>query len=851
MVASLEPDFAHLLSQAEALATRRHEELRGVHLLAAAGAVPGGVRDVLELHGAGFRKVLDQWEKFPETGPRENPALLRQHVRDVARTFGSRSPDAVHLVIALLEEVRGSARRVLEALGVDLRTLQAQVAQIGQGLPKQIGQGAAAPRTPARGQVVPVMPREPIHRTHSAHSRPALVSAPAASHSASGRGKSPGRTLSPIPDVGPTPLPGQRKSLDQADASDLAQDIASALFGASGDESTVTNDDLTVEEVSILEQRYGLSKKQFPILSQVGRNLTLAAALGLSDPVVGRDEEIEKALDILAKRQGNNPCLIGAAGVGKTSVARGVAAQLFENEGDDRILIEIPISELLAGTGVRGALAGRLSALKKEVKAAGDRVVLFFDEIHQLFGGDAAEEIVSDLKLSLARGELPCIGATTTSEYRRVIEAEPALSRRFSPIEVEEPNREDAFLILCSLASRLETHHRVSYEEEAIALSISWSLRYLPGRCLPDKAVSLLDLAGARARRRAQDRVTAKEVAEVVAAEANMPVERLLESDADRMLQLREILCERVIGHEEHLDRIARILRRNAAGLGGRRPIGTFLLLGPTGVGKTETAKAIAEVLFHSESAMTRIDMAEMSESHAVAKLMGAPPGYVGHDAGGQLTEAVRRRPYQVLLLDEIEKAHPEVLTAFLAVFDEGRMTDSRGRLVDFTNTVIILTSNLGGAEIAAGSRKKVGFSSGQRDVEDGQKAALAAARRALPPELFNRIDEVLPFAPLTRADVRKIGRKLCRGLADEIELSRGIALSICDSAIELLLDQGGFDPELGARPLRRMVARKIEAPLAEAILSGELSAGDTWMVVAEDNELVFDIVCAQEGAAQ
>ena len=388
-------------------------------------------------------------------------------------------------------------------------------------------------------------------------------------------------------------------------------------------------------------------------------------------------------------------------------------------------------------------------------------------------------------------------------------------------------------------------------EEEALALSISWSLRYLPGRCLPDKAVSLLDLAGARARRRAQDRVTPKEVAEVVAAEANMPVERLLESDADRMLQLREILCERVIGHEEHLEKIARILRRNAAGLGGRRPIGTFLLLGPTGVGKTETAKAIAEVLFHSESAMTRIDMAEMSESHAVAKLMGAPPGYVGHDAGGQLTGAVRRRPYQVVLLDEIEKAHPEVLTAFLAVFDEGRMTDSRGRLVDFTNTVIVLTSNLGSSEIAAGSRKKVGFSSGERDVLDGQKLAVSAARRALPPELFNRIDEVLPFAPLTRDDVRKIGRKLCRGLADEIELSRGIALCICDSAIEVLLDQGGFDPELGARPLRRMVARKIEAPLAEAILSGELSAGDSWMVEGEGSELVFDIVREQEGAAE
>ncbi|HXS17322.1 MAG TPA: AAA family ATPase, partial [Polyangiaceae bacterium] len=267
------------------------------------------------------------------------------------------------------------------------------------------------------------------------------------------------------------------------------------------------------------------------------------------------------------------------------------------------------------------------------------------------------------------------------------------------------------------------------------------------------------------------------------------------------------------------------------------------LLLGPTGVGKTETAKAIAEVLFHNESAMTRIDMAEMSEAHAVAKLVGAPPGYIGHDAGGQLTDAVRRRPYQVLLLDEIEKAHPEVLTAFLAVFDEGRMTDSRGRLVDFTNTVIVLTSNLGAQHLVTSSKKRVGFSSQAAVLDDHRKPLLSAAREALAPELFNRIDEILPFSPLSRGDVFKIGRKLCQGLSDEMELSRGIALSISDEAIEVLLEQGGFEPELGARPLRRTIARKIEAPLAEAILAGELKAGDTWLVEASAGQLCFDTV--------
>jgi ATP-dependent Clp protease ATP-binding subunit ClpC len=316
------------------------------------------------------------------------------------------------------------------------------------------------------------------------------------------------------------------------------------------------------------------------------------------------------------------------------------------------------------------------------------------------------------------------------------------------------------------------------------------------------------------------------------------------------MLTLDQILCERVIGHEEHLRRIARILRRNAAGLGGQRPIGTFLLLGPTGVGKTETAKAIAEALFHSETAMTRIDMAELSEAHAVAKLVGAPPGYVGHDAGGQLTEAVRKRPYQVVLLDEIEKAHPEVLTAFLAVFDEGRMTDSRGRLVDFTNTVLILTSNIGGAEVAPTVRKRVGFSSAEASSTDVQKAVENAAKRALPPELYNRIDEVLPFAPLTRDDLRKIGRKLCQGLSDQVELSRGVRLQIEDSAIEELLDQGGFEPELGARPLRRVLSRLIEAPLSEALLADELQAGDTWSIKADAEGLVFSVSANPEADA-
>lgn len=860
MGVSSEPAVVHLFHQAEALAARRHEALVGLHLLAALGAVPSAVRDVLDECHAGFRRVLDCWERQPNPGSGENLQLLRRRVRDVARAFGSRNPEAPHLLLALLDDTNGSARHVLKELGVDVLVLRSKALQIGQGLPTRMrielpSRLATSLPTPpraaqslaaVRGQVVPVMPEHPVVPPRVAQRNPGGI-VPSTEGSSRVRG---GQAMPVVPDVGPTPLPQSRVRRPHVQR-------VSAPCGPQPNPRPELLRDEVFEQAADggagdgFEQRpsYELPPKKFPILTQIGRNLTLSAALGQADPVVGRDEEVEQALDVLAKRHGNNPCLIGAAGVGKTSVARGIAQALLATLGDERLVFEIPISELVAGTGVRGALAGRLAALKKEVKAAGPRVILFFDEIHQLFAGDAAEEIAADLKMTLARGELPCIGATSQSEYQRVIDADPALARRFTPVEIDEPSREDAFLILSSLAPRLEQHHRVSYDEEALALSISWSLRFLPGRCLPDKAVSVLDLAGARTQRRGNAVVDAEAVAQVVASQANMPVERLLESDGERMLQLEDILCARVVGHEAHLQRIARILRRNAAGLGGRRPIGTFLLLGPTGVGKTETAKAIAEVLFHHESAMTRIDMAEMSEAHAVAKLVGAPPGYVGHDAGGQLTEAVRRRPYQVLLLDEIEKAHPDVLTAFLAVFDEGRMTDSRGRLVDFTNTVIVLTSNLGSRELTELGRKRVGFSSGEHSADAPNEILVAAARKALPPELYNRIDEVLPFSPLARGDVLRIGRKLCDGLSDEVELSRGVRVAICESAIEVLLDSGGYEPELGARPLRRAVARYIEAPLAEALLSGKLKAGDTWHVTGAGGDIRFDITHASSAA--
>jgi ATP-dependent Clp protease ATP-binding subunit ClpC len=589
------------------------------------------------------------------------------------------------------------------------------------------------------------------------------------------------------------------------------------------------------------------------VLSSIGKNLTLAASVGALDPVIGRDVEIDQALDVLAKRHANNPMLLGPAGVGKTSVVQGIAQRIAaRNEVsslDDRIIVEIPLSELVAGTNVRGSLAERALAIRNEVREAMGRVVLFFDEIHTLFAGDMADEVQGEFKVALARGELPCIGATTHEEHKRAIDSDAALARRFSVVEVEEPDQDVAKQILAGCTPALAKHHGVAYADAALGSAIAWSVRYLPGRVLPDKALSILDLAGARARRRSTRQVTTNGIAEVVAELADMPVERLLETDGERMLALESLLAQRVVGHGPALARIANILRRNAAGFHGKRPIGTFLLLGPTGVGKTESAKAIAEALFHSDAAMTRLDMAEYAEPHAVARLIGAPPGYVGHDAGGQLTEAVRRRPYQVILLDEIEKAHRDVLEAFLGVFDEGRLTDGRGKTVDFTNTVLLLTSNLGVDSIRSRGSRPIGFGSTTSRVAQIEEALVAAARSALPPELYNRIDEVIAFAPLERAEVAEIARRLLASLAATLKKSRDVSLDVDDEAIEALLDAGGYDAELGARPMKRTLARLVEAPIADMILRGDLAAGDVARLTVEGGEIVVDVVKGHRAA--
>jgi ATP-dependent Clp protease ATP-binding subunit ClpC len=816
-----ESELALVKRIAEVLAQQQKERPSSAHLLAAIASRPSPACDLLRERKLGVDELLRAARGIEEELDEPIQACL-QRAREIAGRMGDGDAAAVHLLVALVSEPRSSARRALEGLNVDTSRLRTQAVQVGLGL---VGRRRPAPEAlrdlpplpaPAARRVstavkVPLYP--PPRKGESSPSPPLAAPEP--------------RTLGVVVPVMALPSGAQRVVLNRAGAPPPPERV-------------------TLKEVDPCE-RFELDAQKFPTLTALGRNLTLAAARGELDPVVGRDAIIEQALDVLAKREGNNPCLVGIAGVGKTSIVRGLAQRIARAEDvlslDDRVIVQIPVSELVAGTGVRGALASRIGALRKEVLAAKGRVVLFFDEIHQLFVGEAAEEIASELKLAFSRGELPCIGATTPEDFQRALAADAGLARRFSQVEVEQPSREEAYLIVDALKPRLEAHHQVRYQTEALALGVGWSVRYLPGRALPDKAVSILDLAGARTRRRGKSEVTAESVAEVVAELADMPVDRLLEADGDRLLRLEEILAERVVGHGDQIRRIARILRRNAAGLGSRRPIGTFLLLGPTGVGKTESAKAIAEVLFHCDTAMTRVDLSEFSEPHSIARLIGAPPGYVGHEAGGQLTEAVRRRPYQVILLDELEKAHPDVLTSFLAVFDEGRLTDGRGRTVDFTNTVILMTSNLGAEESGSSPRRRVGFGNDAQDRADLEQRVVAAARTALAPELYNRIDEVLVFAPLRRDEVREIARRLLDGVSRALAAQRGIRLEFGPDVVEFLLDHGGFDPTLGARPMKRTIARLVEAPLAEKILRGELNPRGVLLLSVVGDSLECDVL--------
>jgi ATP-dependent Clp protease ATP-binding subunit ClpC len=718
---------------------------------------------------------------------------LRQRAHDVARGLGADETDCLHLLIAMTRVRTSAAHQLLAACGLETSAL----------------------RNVALSYFTAGMPRRLRHVPQPATRAPAP---------APRRGAEPSRAA-----------PEDRLEAEDEPDLEIEDDLAPRPAPPRPPSPAVA-------APARPRTAYALDPAAFPWLAQLGRNLTELAAAGRLDPLVGREREVEQALDVLGKRRTNNPLLVGEPGVGKTAIVEGVAQRLLE-QGSRRVLVELDMAGVLSGTQLRGSFSEKLRGIQEEVRRAEGRVVVFIDEVHTMVGagstGEGPQDAANELKAALARGEFPCIGATTHEEYRKHIERDAALERRFTPVLVREPSVGDTVRILEGLLSRYEQHHGIRFAPEALEAAATLSSRYIRDRFLPDKAVAVMDLAGSRARRQGTAMVGPPEIARVVAQMAGIPESRLLAGDKERLLGLEAALSARVVGHAPAIARVAGVLRRNYAGFGSRRPMGSFLFLGPTGVGKTELARSLADALFGSEDAVVRLDMSECSEPTGVARLVGAAPGYVGYGEGGQLTEAVRRRPASVVILDEIDKAHRDVLMLLLQVLEEGRLTDGRGRQVDFSSTVVVLTTNLGGVAATRSATGVVGFGSAEAEGTREDRA-LAAARAALPPELWNRLDDRLVFPALSRDDVARVAGLLLGQSSERLAAERRIRFRAGPDVVEHLLVHGGFDPTLGARPVRGALQRLVEGPLAERILTGEFGAGDEVEVAVTEGAIAF-----------
>jgi ATP-dependent Clp protease ATP-binding subunit ClpC len=781
-----------------------------------------------------------------------------------------------HILLGLIHEGEGVAAKALEQLGISLEAVREKVEEtIGLSGTAPTG---SPPFTPRAKKVLELSLREALQLGHNyigtEHMLLGLVR------------EGEGVAAQVLVSLG-------------ADLARVRQQVIQLLSGYQGKESVGSGPGSTASETP---------SGGSPVLDQFGRNLTQLAREGKLDPVIGRDKEIQRVMQVLSRRTKNNPVLIGEPGVGKTAIVEGLAQRIVANDVPETLrgkqLYTLDLGALVAGSRYRGDFEERLKKVLKEIRTRGD-IVLFIDELHTLVGAGAAEgaiDAASILKPMLARGELQTIGATTLDEYRKHLEKDAALERRFQPIKVEQPTVAHTIEILKGLRDRYESHHSVTITDQALVAAANLADRYLADRYLPDKAIDLIDEAGSRLRikrmttppdykkleeeidrirtdkesaierqafdqakklaeqeKERLDRKTAMEaewraegvelfdivdeevIAEVLANWTGIPVYRLTEEETSKLLRMEDELHKRVIGQEEAIKALSRAMRRTRAGLKDpKRPSGSFIFLGPTGVGKTELAKTLAEFLFDDEDALIQLDMSEYMEKHTVSRLVGSPPGYVGYEEGGQLTEAVRRKPFSVVLFDEVEKAHPDVFNALLQILEDGRLTDAQGRSVDFKNTVLIMTSNLGTADLRKSS---VGFAKSSEAVsyERMKTKVNEALKQHFRPEFLNRIDEVIVFHELSRQEVVEIVDLMIKRVGDQLE-SQGLGLELTPAAKVMLADKG-YDPTLGARPLRRAIQQFVEDPLSERILWKEFRVGETIIVDVDNDEIVFRTV--------
>lgn len=776
-----------------------------------------------------------------------------------------------HLLLGLIREGEGIAARVLQANHVNLETVRAQIVEtIGKGSSQPSGH---IPFTPKAKKVLELSLREALQLSHNYIGTEHI-------------------------------LLGLARETEGV--------AAKILLKMGIDMEKLRDQVLKNISQNPSSQEYATPEAQGGfLLDQFGRNLTELAAEGKLDPVVGREKEIERVMQVLSRRTKNNPVLVGEPGVGKTAIVEGLAQCIVRNDVPDLLqgkqLYTLDLGTLVAGSRYRGDFEERLKKVIKEIRERGN-VILFIDELHNLVGAGAAEgaiDAASILKPALARGELQTIGATTMDEYRKHLERDAALERRFQPIPVEEPTIEHTIEILKGLRERYEEHHGVEITDGAIAEAARLAKRYISDRYLPDKAIDLIDEAASRLRMYStpiseearlseaelrktrqekqmaisdQDfekaallrdkeqelildvtrcerdlkspeeigplKVTEEHVHEILSAWTGIPVYQLTEEESEKLLRMEEELHKRIVSQDEAVQAISQAIRRTRAGLKDpRRPGGSFIFLGPSGVGKTELAKALSEFLFGTEDALLQIDMSEYMEKHTVSRLVGSPPGYIGHEEGGQLTEAVRRKPFSVVLLDEIEKAHYDVFNVLLQILEDGRLTDAQGHSVDFRNTIIIMTSNLGTKEIYTRTSpgfKKQDESEGPPPYEEIKEKVTSELKRTFRPELLNRIDDVIVFHSLTHEDAKKIADLLLNRVREQLK-EQDINLEVTDKAKEVLIKEG-FDPTLGARPLRRTITRLIENPISSALLRKEFASGNTIVVDEKDGRLVFNV---------